>query len=274
MCGDLDDLEARPLDGTELAYNPFFSPDGQWVGFFRPLSLSTFELKRVAVGGGTPLTLGKLSGANGATWLPDGSIIVPHRAAVGAVSTLHRIPEAGGTPEPLTTPDAERGEASQFWPQALPGGTDVLFTTFVRGGPEWTMNAASVAVLSLDTGEQHVVVEGGFNARYLPTGHLVFGRDGAVWGVPFDLDRLATTGPEEVVLQGVEVNEGGSMALSVSDDGTLVYWPGDAVDLELRTPVGGAGPCGSTATGRPHRSGGTGATSCIPACHRTIRDSP
>ena len=195
------------------------------------------ELKRVAVGGGTPLTLGEISGPNGATWLPDGSIIVPHRAAGGAVSTLHRIPEAGGTPAPLTTLDADRREASQFWPHALPGGTDVLFTTFVRDGPEWTMNAASVAVLSLHTGEQHVVVERGYNARYLPTGHLVFGRDGALWGVPSDLDRLATTGPEEVVLQGVEVNEEyGPMALSVSADGTLVYWPGDVAERAFTGP--------------------------------------
>jgi serine/threonine-protein kinase len=141
------------------------------------------------------------------------------------------------------------------------------------------MNAASVAVLSLDTGEQHVVVEGGYNARYLPTGHLVFGRDGALWGVPFDLARLVTTGPEEVVLQGIEVADAeggnGTMALSVSADGTLVYWPGDAVDIGSRTLTrAGAGPCGSTATGRPHRSGRTGATSCIPASHRTIRGSP
>ena len=234
---DLDDLEARPLDGTELAYEPFFSPDGEWVGFSGVSS--PFELKRVDVGGGTPLTLCECSQANGATWLPDGSIILSDRATVGALSTLHRIPEAGGTPEPLTTPDAAREELGQTWPHALPGGTDLLFTTRTR---DTDINTASVAVLSLDTGEQHVVVEGGFNARYLPTGHLVFGRDGALWGVPFDLDRLVTTGPEEVVLQGIEVNEGGSMALSVSANGTLVYWPGDAVDTRFLTPAGGGAP--------------------------------
>ena len=122
---------------------------------------------------------------------------------------------------------------------ALPGGTDVLFTIVTSQSAD----ASRVAVLSLDTGEQHIVIEGGFNARYVPTGHLVFGRQGALWGVPFDLDRLATTGPEEVLLQGIEVNETyGSMALSVSGDGTLVYWPGDAVEVSLLGAVGGGRP--------------------------------
>ena len=238
---DLDDLETRPLDGTEGAYKPFFSPEGEWVGFFRLREgVLAHELKRVAVGGGTPLTLGEGFGIGGATWLPDGSIIAPYREGREVKSRLHRIPETGGTPVPLTTLDAEREQPSQLWPHALPGGTHVLFTEFVRGSRRagWTMNAASVAVMSLDTGEHHVVVEGGFNARYLPTGHLVFARDGALWGVPFDLDRLVTTGPEEVVLQGVEINEdAGALALSVSADGTLVYWPGDTADPRPTRPV-------------------------------------
>ena len=195
-------------------------------------------------------------GGQGATWLPDGSIIVPHRATVGARKRLHRIPETRGAPEPLTMLDAENGEIAQTWPHALPGGTDVLFTKSVRDGPDWTQNEASVAVLSLETGEQQVVVEGGYHARYLPTGHLVFVRDGALWGVPFDLDRLATTGPERVVLQGVEVNEqNGATALSVSGDGTLVYWPGDAVGSEARVPPGG----------RPTHSWSLGSSATIPS---------
>ena len=238
---DLDDLEARPLDGTENAYEPFFSPDGEWVvGFFTPTSMTTGELKRVAVGGGTPLTLCECHPPAGATWLEDGTIILTHVAADGAGQTVHRLPEAGGTPELLTTPDTERGERYHFWPHALPGGTDLLFT--IGRGPD--VNTASVAVLSLETGEQHVVIEGGFNARYVPTGHLVFARDGALWGVPFDLDRLATTGPEEVVLQGIEVSQvSGGMALSVAGDGTLAYWPGDAVRYMVPGGgVGGGGP--------------------------------
>ena len=228
----LDDLDARPLEGTENAYEPFFSPDGEWVGFCTPTSMTTGDLKRVAVGGGTPLTVGECSPPYGATWLPDGTIILARTPPDGVLyhTTLHRIPETGGTPEPLTTLDAENGESAHSWPHALPGGTHVLFTI----ATSQSMDTSRVAVLSLETFEQHVVVEGGYHARYVPTGHLIFVREGALWGVPFDLDRLATTGPEEVVLQGVEVQNGyGSMALSVSGDGTLVYWPGDAVGSSL-----------------------------------------
>ena len=234
----LDDLEARPLEGTENAYDPVFSLDGEWVGFSTPTGLSSGEFKRVAVRGGTPLTLCECYPPAGATWLADGTIILPHLPE-GSAPTLHRIPETGGTPEPVATLDAQNGELGHLWPHALPGGTDVLFTIVTSQ----SANASRVAVLSLDTGEQHVVIEGGFNARYVPTGHLVFGRQGALWGVPFDLDRLATTGPEEVLLQGIEVNETyGSMALSVSGDGTLVYWPGDAVAAGLLETEGGGRP--------------------------------
>ena len=238
-----DELEARPIAGTEGAFEPFFSPDGDWVGFSDVVSE---ELKKVSVRGGAPLTLCDCAGIGGATWLPDGTIIVTDHL-FGGSSSLFLVPEAGGTPEPLTTHDSESGEVSHLWPHALPGGTAVLFT--MTRGPD--ANTSRVAVLSLDTGEQHIVVEGGFNARYVPTGHLVFGRQGALWGVPFDLDRLVTSGPEEVLLQGIEVNEYGSMALSVSGDGTLVYRPGDVGGL-----VQGGAPVWVDRTGQATPIGG------------------
>ena len=249
----LDDLEARPIDGTEGAYTPFFSPDGEWVGFFTVSDQGSSELKRVALRGGTPLTLCECFVPLGATWLADGTIIVSH-AEGGAPGppTLHRIPEAGGTPEPLATLNAENGEVAHAWPHAMPGGTDVLFAIQTSQDADAARDAGwSLAVLSLDTGEQHIVVEDGYNARYLPTGHLVFGRQGALWGVPFDLDTLATTGPEEVLLQGIEVNEGGgAMALAVSGDGTLVYRPGDAVGRAFGSSRLGSRPVWVDRTGQ------------------------
>ena len=188
------------------------------------------------------MTLCECATAGGATWLPDGTIIFAGDMTNATVPpfSLFRIPEAGGTPELLLPSETEGEGLSNLWPHALPGGAAVLFTMMTN-----VLEASSsrVAVLSLDTGAHHVVVEGGYNARYLPTGHLVFGRQGALWGVPFDLDRLATTGPEGVLLQGIEVNEVyGSIALSVSGDGTLVYWPGDAVGLDLGAVLGGGRP--------------------------------
>ena len=221
----LDELDVQLIAGTENAYEPFFSPDGEWVGFFETGSR---ELRRVSVRGGTALTLCECYPPAGATWLPDGTIIFTHDPTGGTVAALFRIPEAGGSPEPLTTLDAESGEVVHLWPHALPGGTAVLFSIV----SDLDVNTSRVAVLSLDTGEQHVVVESGYNARYVPTGHLIFARQGALWGVPFDVDQLATTGPEEVVLQGIELNEEyGSMALAVSGDGSLVYMSGAAVGI-------------------------------------------
>ena len=221
----LDQLDAQPIAGTENAYEPFFSPDGEWVGFFDPANR---ELKRVSVRGGTPLTLCECYPPGGATWLANGTIVLTHDPSGGNAATLSRIPEAGGTPEPLTTLDAESGDVAHFWLHPLLGGRAVLFT--IANGLD--ADTSRVAVLSLGTGEQHVVVQGGYNARYVPTGHLIFARQGTLWGVPFDVDQLATTGPEEVVLQGIELNETyGTMALSVSGDGSLIYMSGAAVGI-------------------------------------------
>ena len=220
-----DQLDAQPITGSENAYEPFFSPDGEWVGFVDPFSSA---LKRVSVRGGQALTLAACFPPNGATWLPDGTIVASCIES-GLGTILLRIPVAGGTLDPLTTLDADNGEVGHSWPRVLPGGGALLFTIVTDGQ---RADASRVAVLSLDTGEQHTVVEGGYNARYVPTGHLIFGRQGSLWGVPFDVDRLVTTGREELVLPEVELNEGyGSMALAVSGDGTLVYLPGEAVNL-------------------------------------------
>ena len=120
------------------------------------------------------------------------------------------------------------------------------------------MDPSRIAVLSLDTGEQQVVVEGGFNARYVPTGHLVFARQGALWGVAFDLDQLATSGSEELLVPGIEVNSTyGSMALAVSSDGTLVYRSGDVVEVSFGGAAGGGRPVWVDRTGQATPISGT-----------------
>ena len=202
----LDGLKAQQLAHTGWIWEPFFSPDGESIGFF---DTSLRELKRVSVQGGPPQTLAEVA-RGGATWLPDGTIIFPVPGR-----NLTRIPETGGTPEPLTTLDAE--EESHRRPHALPGGTQVLFTTVSD------TETPRVAVLSLETRERHIVVEDGYDARYVATGHVIFGRGGALWGVPFDLDRLDTAGSEQLLLPDVSGVDLFAMALVTSDDGTLVY---------------------------------------------------
>ena len=121
----LDQVQATPLEGTEGARHPFFSPDGQWIAFF-----AGGKLKKVAATGGAVITLCDAPNDRGGTWSEEGSILF----APGGQTGLWRVSSAGGAAEALTTPDRAAGETTHHWPQALPGGEAVLFTAR-RGGP-------------------------------------------------------------------------------------------------------------------------------------------
>jgi serine/threonine protein kinase/Tol biopolymer transport system component len=204
-------FEATPILGTEGASNPFFSPDGQSVGFS-----AEGKLKKVSLSGGAPLTLCSASAMRGATWNPDDTIIF----APSTGSGLYRVSAGGGMPKPLTIPDQKKGEVSHRWPEVLPGGKALLFT--ILAGADMR-----IGVLSLETGERRVLVEGGTYPRYFPSGHLVYARAGGLQAVPFDLRRLAVTGPPVSVLEGIVMNPvNGWVQLGSSADGSLAYIPG------------------------------------------------
>ena len=224
----IDQLDARELPGTDFAYWPFFSPDGLWVGFH---AAAEQKLKKVSVQGGQPLTLSDAYPPIGSTWLEDGTIIFatqePGSISLTAItSSLFRVPESGGTPERLTTLDESSRELSHAFPHMLPGGETVLFTVFTGTGVG-DLDEGRVVALSLGTGERRTLIDVGYDARYSPTGHLVFARQGALWAVRFDPDRLETTGQEVVVLQGMEMSPFAA-PYSFSSDGLLVYMPGEA----------------------------------------------
>ena len=122
--------------------------------------------------------------------------------------------------ETLTT--LEAGEMAHRWPHILPGGRAVLFTV-VKGQRQENME---IAALNLDTGERTLLVPGGSNPHYAPTGHLVYGVDGTLRAVPFDPDRLEVTGDPVPVLEGVITHPLGAAHFSVADDGSLVYLSG------------------------------------------------
>jgi serine/threonine-protein kinase len=146
----IDRFEATPVPGTEGAESPFFSPDGQSVGFF-----AEGKLKKVSLNGGAPLTVCSAPANRGGSWGPDDTITF---TPAPAVSGLYRVSAAGGRPKPLTTPDRKKGEISHRWPEILPGGNEVLFTI-------WTsisnLDKQRIGVLSLRTGERRVLFEGG-----------------------------------------------------------------------------------------------------------------
>ena len=220
-----DRFDPVPVSGTEGGVDPFFSPDGQWLGFIGGavpaggvVPVTSGKLKKVPVGGGPPMTLCDASN-RGASWGPDDTIVF----TASATSGLSRVRAAGGTPEELTK--LQPSERSHRWPSFLPGGKVVLFSIQPNGA---SYDDALIAVRSLETGEQRVVAHGGASPIYLPTGHLVFGRGGVLLAVPFDLRRLEVTGPAVPILEGVAMNTGTGAEQYATAGGSLVYLPGPA----------------------------------------------
>jgi serine/threonine-protein kinase len=213
----LDRLETVELDGLGSPSAPFFSPDGQWIGFFDGF----VQIKKVAVSGGpsVPVTVtADGSGTRGATWGEDGTIVY----ATSALGTgLHRVSAAGGEPTILTVPD---NSTDHYWPEFLPGGQAVLFTIIPSGGA--LLDNAQIAVLDLRTNTQTVLVRGGYHARYVRSGHLVFGAEGTLSAVAFDLDRLAVIGTPTPVVNEVLTTASGAVDAAVAASGTLVYVAG------------------------------------------------
>ena len=206
---EMDQLEAVPIRGTEGAQFPFLSPDGASLGFF-----ADGALKKVSLAGGPAVTLCDVPGARlGASWGPDDAIVF----ASGDAPGLMKVSAAGGVAEPVTTVDADQGEAGHRWLDVLPDGKAVLFTVWST-----SLDDARIAVRSMDTGEQRMLVDG-TNPRYAPTGHIIFGRDGSLWAVPFDVDALEVTGPITPVLEGVQINGGGLALFTLAGDGSLAY---------------------------------------------------
>ena len=203
---------------------PFVSPDGQWVGFF-----TAEGLWKVAMTGGPAVSVVGLDApqVRGATWGEDGTIIY----ATGNRETgLQRVSADGGTVEVLTRPDPAKGEADHVWPELLPGGQAVLFTIWPPSGGS---DNAQVAVLDLRTGDQRVLVPGGSDARYISSGHLVFGAGGGLRSVPFDLQRLTVIGTLVPIVEGVATSANGSAECAISQNGSLIYVAAGTARREL-----------------------------------------
>ena len=213
----MSELEARLIPGTEkdLA-GPFFSPDGQSVGYY---ALEGSQLERISISGGTPIVIADATGIPfGASWGADGTILFAQPEGILRVSAN------GGTPELVIA--AEEGE-QVHGPQLLPDGDSVLFSvTTATGDTRW--DEAQIVVQSLSTGARTVVVQGGSDARYLPTGHLIYALGTNLLGTTFDTENLSVSGGVVPLTQGVlravvPSSNTASANYGVSDQGTLVY---------------------------------------------------
>jgi serine/threonine-protein kinase len=214
---EFDQLEARPIQGTEGAWAAAFSPDGEWMAYGQ--GGPNPAIRKVSLKGGAPqIITTDSSGVFGIVWAPDGTLIINRGAGTG----LGRVSANGGPVESLTVPNAQAQEKSHRYPQLLPGGRAVLFT--IARSDVTSHDDARVAVLSLDTGKWKTVHEGGSFARYAPSGHLVYVRAGALFAAPFDLERVETTGPAVPVVDEVHtLPDFGSASFALTPDGSLVY---------------------------------------------------
>ena len=213
----VDQLQAVQVPGTEAeARGPFFSADGQSIGFW-----AAGQLNKVSVSGGAPVSIADVPELPyGASWGGDDMILY------GQPEGIMQVPGASGTPELLIPVDESE---TVFRPQMLPGGEWVLFTVRRPGQASW--DEAQIVAQSVTTAERTVLIDGGRDGRYVPTGHLVYGLNGVLFAVPFDVASRQVTGGPVPLVEGVReavgaVTGGGAAQFSVSATGSLVYVPG------------------------------------------------
>jgi serine/threonine-protein kinase len=226
----MGELEPRRIPGTGDRMGasfaaPFFSPDGKWIGYFGDTGLN-----KIGVAGGVPITITSSTltlASYGASWTPDDMILV------GQPAGIVRVSANGGTPEVII----RAGEGEQLWqPQLLPGGDAVLFSVLMPGG-RGIANEGDIAVQSISSGARSVVVRGGSAARYLSSGHIVYGARNTLMAIPFDARRLTTIGGAVPIVQAVQKPIGvsaGGFQYAVSDSGTLVYLADNTPNRSLR----------------------------------------
>jgi eukaryotic-like serine/threonine-protein kinase len=218
----LAEFDFQPVAGSEVVWpiqSPAFSPDGRSLTFY---SLPQHSLMRIAVGGGTASPVCSITNAPvGINW--DASGIIFGLADKGIL----RCSPDGGQPEQLVTVGPGEFAASPQW---LPGGATMLFTLAkaVDGAARW--DKAQIVVQTMTTGARKVLASGA-DARYLPTGYLLYVQDGIVFAAPFDAARQALMGAAVPVVDGVmrtatTVIGSTGMQLSASQNGALVYQAG------------------------------------------------
>jgi len=183
----LDRAEVQPLDGTDGAQAPFFSPDETSIGFF-----ADGKLKSVPVSGGSAATIAAARVPLGAAWLDDGSIVF----AAGTAQGLQRVAATGGTPRAATIVDATSGELRHEAPDTVPGGDAILFTAVLAPGAPL---ASRIVAVSRDTGRRTVVVDRASAPRFVAPNVLVFVRDGDLMAAAFDAAQLKLAGQPVVV---------------------------------------------------------------------------
>jgi serine/threonine-protein kinase len=254
----LTEFDGRVVQGTESLQSvadPVFSPDGQSIVFH---AASDGTLKRIAAGGGAAVTVTSATLPFGVSWGQDGILFGQEGRRI------MRVSPNGGTPQEIVR--AKDGEEAQG-AQMLPDGRHVLFTVATGTSPDrW--NSGHIVVESLASGERATVLEGGSDARYVPTGHLVYAVGGRAFAVAFDAPRLEVQSNPVAIIEGIRrslAGSGGAAQFTVSATGSLVYIPG---------PTAGFSGAGQLDLALTDRKGGVEALKFAPGAYATPRVSP
>ncbi|HSG09383.1 MAG TPA: protein kinase [Longimicrobiales bacterium] len=212
-----DQLLPVPVVGTEGAFGPAFSPDGQRVAYLS--GSSNTAVRVVSLGGEPPIEVTRQDvGGGGVTWGSDGNLYYDGQRG------LWRVPPTGGEPTLFLEPDTARQETLLAWAQVLPNAKGLIVTVGHR--PITDVTLYDIVAVDLATAERTTLVRGVF-ARYARSGHLVYTTaDGTLLAVPFDQDAMKLTGSPVALAQGVGIGTFGSVDIDVADDGTLAYVTG------------------------------------------------
>jgi eukaryotic-like serine/threonine-protein kinase len=219
----ISDFEARPIPGTEIKEgiaNPVFAPDGRSIAFY---SVADNTIKRIGIDGGMAVAICPADNPFGMSWGENGIVF-----GQGTGGGVLRVSPNGGAPERLVT---VKQDEIAHGPQILPGGQAVLFTLASNTSTSAVdrFEKAKIVLQSLKTGERTTLLENGSDARYLPTGHLVYALNGTLLAVPFDVRQQKVSGGPVSVLEGIRRSTAsgtGTAQFSVSGNGSLAYVPG------------------------------------------------
>jgi len=218
----LEKMEAAPIPGTEGAREPFISPDGQWVGFW-----AEGKLKKVAATGNSiPTVMCDCPNRPlGASWSDDGRIAI----GTGSLLGIQLLGGEGGELKSITTLDPKK-EMAHVLPSFLPEGRAILFGV---KNHSWGAQAR-VESLKFATGERKIVLEDAADARFSPTGHIVFIRASTLMAAPFNINKLELSGPAVPVAEGImqalnaksSFDNSGAGQYQFSNSGQLLYVQG------------------------------------------------
>jgi Tol biopolymer transport system component/predicted Ser/Thr protein kinase len=213
----IDSLQVKPIPGTVGAHNPFFSPDGKWVGFF-----TENQLKKISLAGGEPLPLLKdipWGVTSFGSWADDGTIVLSVNGGAGG---FQRIADDGGQPEMLISPTPEEKSSLYSYPQALPGNNAILYSHASYN--KENLRSSRIEAFLTESGKRQTVLDNASYATYVRSGHLIFLRDNVLMVAPFDVKQLKITGPSIPFVDDVGFSwRGSTPQIAISNNGTFVY---------------------------------------------------